>query len=78
MTYVEEGLRPLGFRFVKRDERYGVVTNVVLSIGHLKMVFDCVCPAYPSIRALGCPVHHKGPGGSWPVEDAKKVPAAVA
>ncbi len=77
MTYVEKELQPLGFLLVRQDERHGVVTSVVLAIKHLNLVFNCGCPAYPNIRALGCPLHHDGPGGSWPVEDAKSIPATV-
>lgn len=74
MSYVEDELLSLGFRLEERsDER------VVLSINHLKLQFDCSCPAYPSIIALGCPIHHPGhPGGSWPVDLAKKIPVALS
>ncbi len=76
MTYVENELRPIGF---KTESKQGNIfkQKVVLSIGHLKLRFDCVCPAYPTIKALGCPLHHDGPGGSWPVEEAKKIPVAI-
>jgi hypothetical protein len=73
MTYVESQLQPLGFRFLD-----GVPDrSVVLSLGHLKFRFDCVCPAYPTIKALGCPLHHDGPGGSSPVDEAKKIPVVI-
>lgn len=74
MTCVENELLPLGFRSEERNSK-----KVVLSIGHLKLLFDCGCPAYPKIIALGCPIHHPGsPGGSWPVEEAKKIPRVIS
>ena len=39
----------------------------------LKLQFDCNCPSYPNIKSLGCPLHHSGPGSSWPVDEAKKI-----
>ena len=78
MTYAEAVLLPLGFRSVGSEEhRAGWKQRIVLSISHLRLQFDCVCPAYPNIKALGCPLHHNGPGGSWPVEEAKRVPTAI-
>ncbi len=68
MTYAEKELLPLGFRKVEETEN-----KVILFLGHLKLQFDCVCSAYPNIKALGCPLHHSGPGSSWPVDGAKKV-----
>ena len=80
MTYVENELLPLGFHLVSKEERRpGFVHRVVLLISHLKLQFDCGCPAYPNIIALGCPIHHPGhPGSSWPVDLAKKLPAALS
>ncbi len=79
MTYAERELRPLGFHLLSADaDRVGFERKIVLSYGHLKLQFDCVCPAYPSIKALGCPLHHEGPGGSWPVTTAKKLPQALS
>ncbi len=69
MTYAERELQPLGFRTVSRKGE----NEIILSFDHLKLLFECVCPAYPSIKAMGCPLHHEGPGGSWPVDDAKKI-----
>jgi len=68
MTYAEQELLPLGFRTIESAEN-----KAVLSLGHLKLQFDCCCPAYPNIKALGCPLHHSGSGSSWPVEEAKKI-----
>ena len=70
MTYVEQELLPMGFNVAESTDK-----KVVLSLGHLKFQFDCVCPSYPSIKTLGCPLHHSGPGDSWPVYEAKKVAA---
>lgn len=73
MTYAEDELLPLGFHLKEKDGE-----RVVLSISHLKLQFDCGCPAYPNITALGCPIHHPGhPGDSWVVEEAKKIPIAI-
>ena len=81
MTYAEKELQSFGFRLVseKRDS-VGFEQQVVLAIGHLKLLFDCVCPAYPSTKALGCPLHAHETSlpGSWPIEHAKKIPAALA
>lgn len=68
MTYAERELSPLGFILVE-----GTENKVVFSLGHLKLQFDCCCPAFPNIKALGCPLHHSGLGSSWPVEEAKKI-----
>ena len=70
VTYVEKELLPIGFMVVGSES---TDKKVVLSFGHLKLQFDCCCPAYPYIKALGCPLHHSGPGGSWPVEEAKQI-----
>lgn len=72
MTYAEKILVPLGYKFVAKNGD-PFEKQVVLSIGHLKLQFDCVCPAYSTIKALGCPLHHDGPGGSWPISDAEKI-----
>lgn len=76
MTYVEKELQLLGFKTISKEGNI-FKKRIVLSISHLKLQFDCNCPAYPSIRSLGCPLHHKGPGGSMPVEEAKKIPAII-
>lgn len=79
MTYAERELQPLGFRLLATElDSLGFERKTVLSFGHLKLQFDCVCPAYPSIKALGCPLHAHETSlpGSWPVEEAKKIPAA--
>ena len=68
MTHVEQELKPFGFNLVESSQ-----AKVVLSISHLKLQFDCVCPAYPNIKALGCPLHSTSPGSSWPVEEAKRI-----
>lgn len=68
MTYVEQELSPLGFHTTERTEK-----KVVLSFRHLKLQFDCCCPNYPEIKGLGCPLHHSGPGNSWPVEEARRL-----
>jgi hypothetical protein len=77
-TYVEKELLPLGFR----TERVKIVDflprSVIMTIGHLKLLFECCCASYPSGRSLGCPIHHDGPGSSWPVDEAKKLPAIIA
>ncbi len=80
MTYVEKELLPLGFH--KESERrndIGFEEQIVLRFRHLKLQFDCVCPAYPSTKALGCPLHAHETSlpGSWPVEQAKKIPIAL-
>lgn len=78
MTYAEHELQLLGFRLSATEvDSVGIERKIVLSHNHLKLQFDCVCPAHPSIKALGCPLHHEGPGGSWPVETAKKLPQAL-
>jgi len=74
MTYAEQELGPLGFKFVEKKEiRPGFIQKIVLSFCHLKLQFDCGCPDYPHIKTLGCPLHHKGPGGSHSIETAKEI-----
>ena len=78
MTYAERELQPFGFR--PTDEKRngaGHTLSITLVVNHLMLLFRCGCPAYPNIKALGCPVHHDGPGGSWPVEIAKRIMAAI-
>ncbi|MDE1970794.1 MAG: hypothetical protein KGI50_04455 [Patescibacteria group bacterium] len=75
MTYAERELLPLGFRRVETatpDTRSAA--RVILSIGCLKLLFECACPAFPNIIAMGCPLHHEGLGGSHEIEQAKKLP----
>ena len=72
MTYAEQELKPFGFHLVEGGAR-----SVVFALSHLKLRFDCACPAYPDIKALGCPLHHEGPGGSWPIIEAKKISAIL-
>lgn len=74
MTYAEKILIPFGYKFVA-ELGNPFKRQIVLSIGHLKLLFTCGCPAYPNIKALGCPLHHEGAGGSWPVIGAEKVVA---
>ncbi len=76
MTFAERILAPLGRKLVAKTGN-PFEKQVVFSIGHLKLQFDCVCPAYPDIKAMGCPLHHEGPGGSWPITDAKKIIATI-
>lgn len=69
--YAEKELLQTGFKRVNEvGETRISSTAVTLSMGHTKIRFDCVCPSYPQIRALGCPLHTKF-GSSWPVEEAK-------
>lgn len=78
-TYAEKELQPLGFHLVSEErDALGFARQVVLSLSHLKLLFDCACPAYPNISALGCPLHHDGPGGSWPIETAKRLPGTIS
>ncbi|MBI5732440.1 hypothetical protein HY967_00570 [Candidatus Jorgensenbacteria bacterium] len=80
MTYAEQELQPLGFHLLDTEaDSVGFEKKVVLSFHHLKLQFDCVCPAYPRIKALGCPLHAHETSlpGSWPIEDAKKVATAL-
>ena len=67
MTYAEYELRPFGYRVAEQSQ-----DRVSLQRGSDILHFACVCPSYPSIRALGCPLHHAGPGESGPVERAKR------
>ncbi|MBI3633802.1 MAG: hypothetical protein HY226_05960 [Candidatus Vogelbacteria bacterium] len=73
MTYVENKLIPIGYRLVSKKAN----KQVVLAWSHLKLQFDCVCPIYPIAKALGCPLHHEGPGGSWPVKMAEEIVVAL-
>lgn len=69
-SYVEDQLLPLGFI---RVDGVGEKT-VVLAIDSFRLEFRCTCPTWlPNVRAIGCPLHHNGPGGSISVEDAKRV-----
>jgi len=74
-TYAERKLLPLGFKIVGIEESCFFTQKIIFSIGHLKFQFDCICPAYPNIKALGCPLHHEGKGGSWPIMEAIKIAA---
>jgi hypothetical protein len=76
MTYAERELLPLGFRLIDtKADTFGHERQVILAFGNLKLLFDCVCPSYPAVKALGCPLHahETSAPGSWPVEDAKKI-----
>jgi hypothetical protein len=78
MTYAERELLPLGFRLLTtKTNTFGHELQIVLTFGSLKLQFDCPCPFYPTIKALGCPLHahETSAPGSWPVEEAKKIPA---
>ncbi|HSX57956.1 MAG TPA: hypothetical protein VLE47_01630 [Candidatus Saccharimonadales bacterium] len=68
LTYIEEQLGVLG---TLEQDRFGKSVAITLDIGKRKIRFPCSCPFYPRIKAMGCPLHHEGPGGSWPVEEAK-------
>jgi hypothetical protein len=69
-TYAEEKLKAIGFETLDKDIKpTGEIDSVTMATGEFVVKFTCVCPA-PSIRKLGCPVHHDGPGGSWPVTRA--------
>lgn len=73
MTYAQAQLGPLGFRTTATKTNIcGHEREVTLQCGDTTHTFNCVCPAYPSIMALGCPLHHDGPGSSGSVEDIKK------
>ena len=82
MTYAERELQPFGFHLLDTEiNSAGFEKKVVLCFRHLKFQFDCVCPAYPIIRALGCPLHNheassSEPGDSWPVAEARQVAMA--
>lgn len=74
-TYAERELKPHGW---SRHESDTTKTGrndkeVRLRRGHLILLFECVCPAYPDIVALGCPLHHSGVGDSSPVIEAKRI-----
>lgn len=72
MFYALEQLAPLGFSLVTGNDR-----QIVLQLGHTQLVFDCACPAYPEIKAMGCPLHHAGRGSSSPVCDAVVIAKAL-
>ncbi|NQT22794.1 MAG: hypothetical protein HQ579_05060 [Candidatus Omnitrophica bacterium] len=73
MTFAEKELLPLGFKLgAEKEDSMGFKISQIFFIGDSKLKFDCVCPSYPEIKALGCPLHHEGPGGSGPIEEAKK------
>jgi hypothetical protein len=69
-TYAEIILEPFGF---SKGPNNQTQKNLTLVFQEHIVVFSCVCPSYPDIRALGCPLHHSGPGGSWPVEKEKSI-----
>ena len=62
-TYAESQLAPYGYRVAARSGE----VSLTLERGERQVEFTCACPAFPLIKALGCPMHHPGPGGSWPV-----------
>ena len=73
-TFVERRLAPIGFKTVERHEARGfIVDEVVMQLGETVIKFECVCPAFPSIKGLGCSIHHEGPGDSWPVVRAEEL-----
>lgn len=71
-NYAEKELVPLGYKVVKQDSRHATFCLEGISI-EVHVNLSCTCPAYPNIHALGCPLHHVGPGGSWSIEDAKRI-----
>jgi len=76
MTYAEQELTPHGFRLVEARGENGAYNNpskVIMERGGCTVEFTCTCPAHPVITALGCPIHAKTTGSSWPVEDAKRI-----
>ncbi len=73
-TYVEKELQPLGFHFSGEERRNQMICEIRMTYGTLELTFRCCCPAYPSTKALGCPLHHEGrPGESHSVNLAKKI-----
>jgi len=75
-TFAESRLRPLGFEVVERHEtRNHAVDAVTMRLGETVVNFECVCPAYPNARGLGCSLHHDDhdPGDSWPVFRAEQL-----
>ena len=73
-TFAETRLSPLGFETVERHETRGyTVDSLTMQLGEIVVKFECVCPAYPTIKALGCSLHHEGPGDSWPVVRAEEL-----
>lgn len=72
MTYVEQELIPLGYHLVTTEKkRIEQTTKVILSLCGENFEFNCTCPDFPTIKGLGCPLHHEGPGRSAPVENGK-------
>lgn len=69
-TYAERELESLGYKVTSRTRESEVRLQ---REGQEEIVFTCACPVYPNIKALGCPLHHEGPGGSWPVVGAKEL-----
>lgn len=77
-TFAERRLEPLGYAVDERHERnVFTIDSVTMSFGEMVVRFECVCPAYPTIRALGCSLHHEGPGDSWPVVRAEELAMAA-
>ena len=67
-TYLE---RELGVRG-RLEVGFGAVKDrLTITVRGERIEIECVCPAHPHITAMGCPLHHYGPGGSWPVEHLK-------
>lgn len=64
-TYVE---REVGIRGLVTGKRRSMETEVTIMVNGEERKFSCGCPAFPTIKSLGCPLHACGPyGGSWPV-----------
>ena len=67
MTYAEKELLPHGYKLESISSKHA---SFSLQNGFLVINLVCGCPAYPNIQAMGCPLHHHGPGGSWPIFEA--------
>jgi hypothetical protein len=77
MFYAEQELAPLGFQLADIVDGRVHTTSIIMSNTRLQLKFDCVCPAFPHVSAMGCPLHHKGAGTSSLVTDAKRAALAL-
>jgi len=74
-TYLE---RELGVRG-RLEVGFGTVKDrLTVTVKGERLEIECVCPAYPSTIAMGCPLHHRGLGGSRAVENLRTILAAEA
>jgi hypothetical protein len=59
-TYAEKALKKAGFepQVVEETAEEGKDRTIVLRVNGFDFVFVCMCPMYPGILSMECPLHH--------------------